>query len=527
MTDCGDSRLRRYLRDKNSELGACVEHLWSKSYPIHKRQNQPGNPNENGRIHVQTVEDNIWRLLFDENNPNRENNRRDIKGYEIFLLSAAACSHDFDKAKKQLPPDIGHGEDSGNIIKANRLIFDLTNYQVNDIGAAISLHGEKNIKRFKARLKTLSSEHPSPHGNINLRRVALLLKTADTLHLDETRISSLMGHIISVNSLEKGERRKYQSRSCTRGWTINGSCIVVHAEPDDTKNEKAFVQCFNWMKRKEWLAVTQGLRQYGYPHEIEYEFPKDKTKKGKRGHTQMAKPRGVPQNENIPVGNERFLSEEKARLILSMLIERKDKCPICRNYSTTHAAATTVAILSVLTMLDRVHHLRNELKTRFLELLREREKNPRKMADHITSLSESKSQLVRLIRDIPEIATAMKAFQEVPGNGEVYKSLKEINDTLSTCIDKMYLKYKEIAHEITRSKPTPSKMLKQMDSKKWAREIDELFTQTKEALFSLCNERILDIAESIKEIKKFIDQDWEKDVETTWDVENRSHRPAL
>ncbi len=527
VTDSSDSRLRKYLREKKSELSAPLEQLWSNSDAIHTRQNRPGNPNEYGQIHVQAVENNIWRLLFDENNPNKEKNKRDIDDYEIFLLSAAACTHDFDKAKEELPPSIKHGQHSASIIRANRSTFGLANYQANDIGAAISLHGEKNVNRFKDKLKALNSEHASPHGNVNLSRVALLLKTADILHLDETRISSLMARIIDVDSLEKGERKKYLSRSCTRGWSINGSRVVVHAEPSDTKHEKAFVQCFNRMKTREWRAVTEGLRQYGFPHEIEYVFPIDETEKSKMGDTQMAKPHGVPQSGNIPLENDRFLRQEEVHPILSMLIERKDKYPICRNQSTTHAAASIAAILSVLTMLDRMNYLRNELKNRFLELLREREKNPRKLGDHIALLSESKSLLLRLIRDIPKISATTKTFQKLPGNDHVYKDLHDINHTLASCIDNMYAEYKQITREITHSRPTPTRMEKQMDSKKWSKDIGELFDQTKEALFFLCDDRILYVADSIKGIKRSIDQDWEKDVERTWEVENHAHRPTL
>jgi len=373
----------------------------------------------------------------------------------------------------------------------------------------------------------LSTKRASPSGDFNLQRVALLLKTADILHLDETRVSSLMGHITNADGLEKKERRKYLSRSCTRGWVIDGSRIIVQAEPENTKEKTAFLQCFNWVKKNEWPAVAEGLRQYGFPYEIENRLRKRKTKKSKRRGRGMAKSTSSSKNENIRVENYRYIDEKKAHQILSMLIERKDKYPICRNQATTHAAAITAAILSVLTMLDKIHYLRNELKTRFLELLRERENNPTKLTDHIASLSESRSLLLRTIRDIPEIAGATRTFKEIPGNDYIYKDLNDINDTLSGCIDNMYEQYKQICEQIIRSKPTDAKMLKQMESEKWAKDIDQLFTQTKESLFVLCDEKILDVADSIKRIKKSIDQDWEKDIERTWEVEDHTHRPKL
>jgi len=69
-------------------------------------------------VHVQAVEDNIWRLLQTTTILNKANNLEDFMAFELFLLSCAACCHDFDKAlKSALPEGFKHGEGSGDFVE--------------------------------------------------------------------------------------------------------------------------------------------------------------------------------------------------------------------------------------------------------------------------------------------------------------------------------------------------------------------------------------------------------------------------
>ena len=59
--------LRDHLEQERPDLATTANHLWQKSGDIHSRQNRPDS-NENGRLHVEAVERNIWRLLTETRN---------------------------------------------------------------------------------------------------------------------------------------------------------------------------------------------------------------------------------------------------------------------------------------------------------------------------------------------------------------------------------------------------------------------------------------------------------------------------
>ncbi len=112
-------RLRDYLAEKAPDLATMVEALWLKSIPLHDRQNRPDS-NENGRLHVEKVESNIWRLLTETRDNGGIRNLEHVKPREVFLLSAAACCHDFDKALKSgLPEPFVHGGGSAEFVERN------------------------------------------------------------------------------------------------------------------------------------------------------------------------------------------------------------------------------------------------------------------------------------------------------------------------------------------------------------------------------------------------------------------------
>ena len=129
--------LREHLKQKDQDLALIANDLWRRSSPIHERQNRPDS-NENGLVHVQAVEDNIWRLLQTTTLLNKANNLGDFMPFELFLLSCAACCHDFDKAlKSALPEGFEHGRGSGDFVGKNMNILGLTRPQANAISNVI------------------------------------------------------------------------------------------------------------------------------------------------------------------------------------------------------------------------------------------------------------------------------------------------------------------------------------------------------------------------------------------------------
>ena len=109
--------LREYLQQNDQNLAEIANNLWRISRPIYERQNRPDS-NENGIVHVLAVEDNIWRLLQTTTLLNKANNLGDFMPFELFLLSCAACCHDFDKAlESALPKGFKHGRGSGDFVE--------------------------------------------------------------------------------------------------------------------------------------------------------------------------------------------------------------------------------------------------------------------------------------------------------------------------------------------------------------------------------------------------------------------------
>lgn len=177
--------LREYLQKKDENLADTATYLWKKSAPIHERQNRPDS-NENGIVHVMNVEKNIWRLLQTTTLQNRANNLEKFSPFEFFLLSCAACCHDYDKALKSastLPDGFNHGNGSDDFVVKNAATLGLNRVQAKAIKDIISIHDLKDSE-FQEKLKELKTNRGGPEGPYNQRRLAVLLKTADILHCD-------------------------------------------------------------------------------------------------------------------------------------------------------------------------------------------------------------------------------------------------------------------------------------------------------------------------------------------------------
>ena len=170
--------LRDHLMQKDSHLAEASK--------IHDRQTSRGG-NDNGRTHVESVENNIWRLLSEthENPPGSRLNLDRFQPLDIYLLSCAACCHDFDKGLhndvlSELGEDFKHGAGSGKFIFDNWEKLDIVNQAAAKyIDWIVSIHDCK--EDFDDRLQDLPDSAALPR----LRLLATLLKAADTLHMDD------------------------------------------------------------------------------------------------------------------------------------------------------------------------------------------------------------------------------------------------------------------------------------------------------------------------------------------------------
>ncbi|MDA3898209.1 MAG: SUMF1/EgtB/PvdO family nonheme iron enzyme [Desulfobacteraceae bacterium] len=264
--------LREYLESRDKKLSGVAENLWRVSEPIHGRQNYPDS-NENGLLHLEKVENNIWRLLISPPISNTEAHLEKLSNFEIFILSCAACCHDFDKGlNTALPKGFVHGEGSGEFLYNNQVILGLTRTQAKAVQTAVSLHDLKD-EEFRKKWKKLSKNHAGPDETYNPQVLALLLKTADILHCDNSRVLSEIA--IKSDKLEGLDRKKYLFRNCTEGWKINGSRIVIQVDPTFDEEKAAASECFTFMKKMEWSAVSNGLEQYDFPYELEADLEED------------------------------------------------------------------------------------------------------------------------------------------------------------------------------------------------------------------------------------------------------------
>jgi len=276
MEETPPERLRDYLEKVSRELATVAENLWLKSKPLHNRQNRPDS-NENGRSHVEKVESNIWRLLTETPAKDWRPNLNRLKPREVFLLSAAACCHDFDKALKSdqpLPDPFQHGEGSAEFVRKeeNFVALGIDEHQAKDIAAAISIHDLKPDE-FQKKLKAISTHQLTADGPINLRRVAVLLKAADILHCDRSRIRTLGINVVKLaedkdKEKRERERSKYVARKCTRGWEADGTRIRIQADPNDAQERAAFNAAFEYMTDHEWKAVAVELEHLCFPHRL-------------------------------------------------------------------------------------------------------------------------------------------------------------------------------------------------------------------------------------------------------------------
>ena len=259
MTEQHADSLRSHLQPVRSELALRADMLWEIAKPIHELQSrEPGSVN--GRAHCEMVESNIWRLITETNQLGN------FSPLELFLLSCSACCHDFGKLEESLPKEF-HGERSGKFVveKAGQLVLsDPEAYAVNRV---VSIHVLK--ADYAEALRELPDPLSIGSETFDLQRLALLVKTADVLHADNSRVESLT---VDADKLTGEEREKYLARKCNYGWGINGDRVVFNALPQTDEERSAFDKCWKYLREQEWEPVARELRSYGFPFRIEVEF---------------------------------------------------------------------------------------------------------------------------------------------------------------------------------------------------------------------------------------------------------------
>jgi len=258
--------IRDHIRSMDRNLGARLDSLWDTAAGIHDFQSAPGGITDFGRRHVMQIENNIWHLITHTTKEQGKTMLEDFSPYELFLLSAAAYCHDFDKA---LFPDsvapssyhISHGEGSAEFVTKNHQMLGMSQSESDDIAGIIQ--AQDYLSTQNTRLTEV--------GPVNFRRLATLLRVADYLHLDNSRNSSIFR---SANVLNQLDRMKYLARGCIRGWKIDGHCIVILAMSETEEEFDSLNHMAQSMLNTEWPIVQENMQLYGFPYELRFEIQK-------------------------------------------------------------------------------------------------------------------------------------------------------------------------------------------------------------------------------------------------------------
>ncbi|MBM4326038.1 MAG: hypothetical protein FJ118_02650 [Deltaproteobacteria bacterium] len=262
--------LRDYLMKLDSRLAEAANRTWEIASQIHDRQTEKG-ANVNGRVHVEKVEENIWRFLWETNDrsPERKRNLDSFSSVDLYLLSCAACCHDFDKGLHNavLPNGFQHGEGSGDFVCRNWQALSIESQHAAEyIDWIIRIHDCK--EDFDTKLQEIPESYTVLNKTGNLRRLATLLKAADTLHLDESRVSVVA---VPNESLQGPDQRKQVGRASVHGWEPDGQNVVISFSVRTQEDLDAIVGLSRYFRTEEWPPIARNLSAHHFPHRLSFD----------------------------------------------------------------------------------------------------------------------------------------------------------------------------------------------------------------------------------------------------------------
>ena len=381
------SKLRNYIKSLREDLFTALQYLWDVCEELHTNQNR-ADGTENGIRHVEQVEENIWRLI-DESEGIAIG---DFLPEELFVLSAASCCHDLDKAlekydEKNWPFDLMHGSGSAEFVMKNYHAIGFKAKgrknlarRVCEICSAHSLNGTD----FQQAASVLSTTTATPGGAINMHRATVVLKVADILHTDETRIHS---SVFQPGFLKGKERSKYLARSCIRGWNVAGDTLVIEAEHDTDEQLAALKACETYMMQTEWPGVAQLLSECNFPLKLKF-----KTERVARGIIV------TPESNIIEADRTRHFEIEFTRDVLK-IIGRLSSDYVCRNQYVLRAMGSAVLLLAVDVVVERLRYVESHFVEFSHDLAEEEVYSLEKLGEHIGFLSHLRSILKQLIKE--------------------------------------------------------------------------------------------------------------------------------
>lgn len=257
--DC--NTMRQYLHREDSSLAKRADHIWEHvSKNIHAGQTGRA-ISDSSFNHCLRVEENIWKLITSGSN------RNNFNPVEIFLLSVAACCHDYDKAINMVGNSM-HGVGSGKYILEYFKKLDLNLTESIAIDHIIACHAFTG-RSYSNKLTTIPEVLPVNNKQVDLHLLAVLLKAGDTLDLGNSRI--VEEKVVSEDVLSEMDRMKYFARKNVLGYTINGTRILVTAIPDNIEESNMIREGFNHLYINEWNPIVSRLKFGHYPYDLKLE----------------------------------------------------------------------------------------------------------------------------------------------------------------------------------------------------------------------------------------------------------------
>jgi hypothetical protein len=245
----GEKALRQFIKGK---LRTQIDEVWRRAESYHECQK---GDNIQGRVHCETVETNLSRLISDKKK------KKDMNPMELFILSAAACLHDIGKV---VPDGAGgwkndHGKRAMGILLEEYDKLGLDKGQAAAVSFIVGVHNDGRMDDLPVMPYVIGSEE------IDIIKLAAVFRLADMLDTNYQRAPEIVSSIKFPN----GEiPSKWRARQAITGWYLDEkNRIILQALPNNPEEIGAVITLKAMMK-EDLALISPYLKLYGFPAEL-------------------------------------------------------------------------------------------------------------------------------------------------------------------------------------------------------------------------------------------------------------------
>jgi HEAT repeat protein len=248
----GEKDLRQFIKGK---LRTQIDEIWRRAESYHECQK---GDNIQGRVHCESVETNLSRLISDEKK------KKDMTPMELFILSAAACLHDISKV---VPDGTGgwkrdHGKRAMDIILEEYDKLGLDKGQAVAVAFIVGVHNDGRMDELPVKPYVIGSEE------IDIIKLAAIFRLVDMLDTNYQRAPE----IVSSIKFSNGEiPSKWRGRQAITGWYLDEkNRIILQALPKPEEIEA--VLTLKAMMKEDLALISPHLKSYGFPAELDLDM---------------------------------------------------------------------------------------------------------------------------------------------------------------------------------------------------------------------------------------------------------------